>query len=109
MLYGEIRPNGGFRFVNVIHPPALMFSAECNRFLEVDKDHMVQFLALGLKIPEDHPGRNRYFPMKLRKKQVNSSDVVEITRMGPGDTSFSFTPTEFMTAVTNWTDTGSNE
>jgi serine phosphatase RsbU (regulator of sigma subunit) len=49
---------------------------------------MVQFLALGLEIPEDHPDRNKYFSMKLRKRQVNSSDVAEITLMSPGDILF---------------------
>src|SRR5467141_3006577 len=74
MLYGEIRPNGHFRFVNFGHPPPLVFSAEYERFVEINKDHMVQFLALGLEIPEDHPDRNKYFSIELRKRQVNSSD-----------------------------------
>jgi serine phosphatase RsbU (regulator of sigma subunit) len=91
MLYGEIRPSGHFRFVNFGHPPPLIFSAEDKRFVEVDKDHMVQFLALGLEIPQDHPDRNRYFSMKLRKRQVNSSDVAEITLMSPGDILFLYT------------------
>src|ERR1700682_3634497 len=88
MLYGEIRPGGHFRFVNFAHPPPLVFSAEFEKFMEIDKDRMVQFLALGLEIPEDHPDRNKYFSMKLRKRQVNSSDVAEITLMSPGDILF---------------------
>src|SRR3989442_15246716 len=88
MLYGELRPNGYFRFVNFGHPPPLVFSAEYEKFMEIDKDRMVQFLALGLEIPEDHPDRNKYFSMKLRKRQVNSSDVAEITLMSPGDILF---------------------
>lgn len=88
MLYGEIRPGGHFRFVNFGHPPPLIFSAEFRRFVEIDEDHMVQFPALGLEIPEDHPDRNRYFSMKLRKRIVNSSDVAEITLMSPGDLLF---------------------
>ena len=91
MLYGEIRPNGNFRFVNFGHPPPLVFSAEYEKFMEIDKDRMVQFLALGLEIPEDHPDRNKYFSMKLRKRQVNSSDVAEITLMSPGDIVFLYT------------------
>jgi hypothetical protein len=91
MLYGEICPSGHFRFVNFGHPPPLICSAEYKRFVEVDKDNMVQFLALGLEIPEDHPDRNRYFSMKLRKRQVNSSDVAEITLMSPGDILFLYT------------------
>jgi len=85
MLYGELRPSGYFRFVNFGHPPPLVFSAEYEKFMEIDKDRMVQFPALGLVIPEDHPDRNKYFSIELRKRQVNSSDVAEITLMSPGD------------------------
>src|ERR1700730_3230961 len=91
MLYGEIRPGGHFRFVNFGHPPPLVFSAEYNRFLEIDEALMVQFLALGLEIPEDHPDRNKYLSMALRTRQINSSDVAEITLMSPGDLLFLYT------------------
>jgi serine phosphatase RsbU (regulator of sigma subunit) len=91
MLYGEIRPDGHFRFMNFGHPPPLVFSAEYGRFMEIDKDRMVQFLALGLEIPEDHPDRNKYFSMKIRRKQMNFSDVAEITLMSPGDILFLYT------------------
>lgn len=85
LLYGEIGPQGHFRFVNFGHPPPLVFSAEYGRFMEMDKDRMVQFLALGLEIPENHPDRNKYVSMKLRRRQMDSSDVAEITLMSPGD------------------------
>src|SRR3989441_10978531 len=88
MLYGEIHPDGHFRFVNFGHPPPLVFSAQYGRFMEIDKDRMVQFLALGLEIPEDHPDRNRYFSMKRGRKRMKSSDVAEITLMSPGDIVF---------------------
>jgi serine phosphatase RsbU (regulator of sigma subunit) len=91
MIYGELRPNGHFRFVNFGHPPPLIFSAEYRKFMEVDDDQMVQFAPLGLEIPEDHPDRNKYFSMKVRKKLVNSADVSEITLMSPGDILFLYT------------------
>ena len=91
LLYGEIRPGGHFRFVNFGHPPPLVFSAKYGKFMEVCKERMVQFLALGLEIPEDHPDRNKYFSMKLRKRQIDSSDVAEITLMGQGDILFLYT------------------
>jgi serine phosphatase RsbU (regulator of sigma subunit) len=91
MLYGEMRHEGNFRFVNFGHPPPLVFSAEFGRFMEIDKDRMVQFPPLGLEIPEDHPDRNKYFSMSLRKRQVNFSDVSEITLMSPGDILFLYT------------------
>jgi serine phosphatase RsbU (regulator of sigma subunit) len=88
MLYGEIHPDGHFRFVSFGHPPPLVFSAEFGRFMKIDKNRMVQFLPLGLEIPDDHPDRNRYFSMKLGRKRMNSWDVAEITLMSPGDILF---------------------
>ena len=88
MLYGEIRPSGHFRFVNFGHPPPLVFSAEYERFMEIGKARMAQFLALGLAIPEDHPDRNKYLSMAPRTHKMDSSDVAEITLMSPGDILF---------------------
>jgi serine phosphatase RsbU (regulator of sigma subunit) len=91
MLYGEVHPYGYFRFVNFGHPPPLVFSAEFRKFMEIDKGRMVQFPALGLQIPADHPDRNRYFSMQFRRRRANSSDFAEITLMSPGDILFLYT------------------
>jgi len=91
MLYGEVHPYGYFRFVNFGHPPPLVFSAEYRKFVELDRDRMVQFLALGLQLPADHPDRKKYFSMKLRPREANSSDIAEITLMTPGDILFLYT------------------
>jgi serine phosphatase RsbU (regulator of sigma subunit) len=91
MLYGEVHPYGYFRFVNFGHPPPLVFSAEYRKFVVLDKDRMLQFLALGLEIPEDHPDRKKYFSMHRRPGEANSSDVAEITLMSPGDILFLYT------------------
>jgi len=91
MLYGELHPYGYFRFVNFGHPPPLVFSAEYLRFVELDKNRMVQFLPLGLQISADHPDRKRYFSMQFRPRPANSSDVAEITLMSPGDILFLYT------------------
>src|SRR5215471_7874710 len=91
MLYGEIDPDGDFRFVNFGHPPPLVFSAEYEKFMEIEKDRMVQFLALGLEIPEDNPDRSKYVSMHLRKSHLDSSDVAEITLIGKGDILFLYT------------------
>jgi serine phosphatase RsbU (regulator of sigma subunit) len=88
MLYGEVHPYGYFRFVNFGHPPPLVFSAEFQKFMKIDSSHMVQFLALGLQIPEDHPDRKRYSSMQPRNQGATVSDVVEITLMSPGDILF---------------------
>ena len=90
MLYGEVRPNGHFRFVNFGHPPPLVFSAEYRKFMDIDKSRIAQFLALGLQIPEDHPDRTRYFSLQFRQR-ATSSDVAEITLMSPGDILFLYT------------------
>jgi serine phosphatase RsbU (regulator of sigma subunit) len=88
MLYGEIRPNGHFRFVNFGHVPPLIFSAEFGTFVEMDRDRMVQFLALGLEIPVDHPDRNKYVSMKSERKQMEFSALTDVKLMGRGDILF---------------------
>lgn len=90
MLYGEVHPHGYFRFVNFGHPPPLVFSGQSRKFMDIDKSRMVQFLALGLQIPEDQPDRNRYLSLNFRRR-ANSSDVVELTLMSPGDILFLYT------------------
>ena len=85
MLYGEVRPGGHFRFANFGHPPPLVFSAEFRKFMNIDESRMVQFLALGLEIPADHPDRKKYYSLNFRQREFASSDVAEITLMSPGD------------------------
>jgi serine phosphatase RsbU (regulator of sigma subunit) len=91
MLYGEVHPSGHFRFVNFGHPPPLVFSADNGTFTQVDKSRMVQFLPLGLQIPEDHPDRNRYFSLEFRQRRANSTDVTDIMLRSPGDILFLYT------------------
>ena len=91
MLYGEVRPGGHFRFVNFGHPPPLVFSAAHRKFVKLGESQMLQFLALGLQIPEDHPDRKRYFSLTLRPRRANASDVAEIMLMSPGDILFLYT------------------
>ena len=85
MVYGEVRPGGHFLFANFGHPPPLVFSAEYRKFMKIDQSRMVQFLALGLQIPADHPDRKKYYSLNFRQKEFGSSDVAEITLMSPGD------------------------
>lgn len=85
MLYGEVRPYGHFRFVNFGHPPPLVFSAEYRKFMELHEKRMVQFLPLGLHIPEDDPDRNRYRSLDSAEDAANSSDDTELTLLSTGD------------------------
>src|SRR5262249_19133643 len=62
-----------------------VFSAEYRKFMNIDESRMVQFLALGLQLPADHPDRKKYYSLNLRQREFNSSDVAEITLMSPGD------------------------
>lgn len=91
MIYGEIHPDGLFRFVNFGHPPPLIFSAEYDKFVEIGKSSMAHFPPLGLEIPADHPDRIRYASIGLRKNQLSSSDLSEITLIGKGDILFLYT------------------
>lgn len=85
LLYGEVQPDGSFRFANFGHPPPLVFSATSSTLLKLAEDQMAQFLALGLQLPADHPDRRRYFSLALRKRPFTSSDVAEIQLTSPGD------------------------
>ena len=91
MLYGEVRPSGHFRFVNFGHPPPLIFSAHEGMFHEVERERMVQFLPLGLEIPEDHPDRMRYSSLHFRQREAAVSDVADIALTNPGDLLFLYT------------------
>ena len=91
MLYGEVRPYGHFRFVNFGHPVPLVFSAEYCKFMDIDRSRMIQFLPLGLQIPENHPDRNRYLSAESPPGQTSSSEVAELTLMSPGDILFLYT------------------
>src|SRR5215470_6179091 len=91
MLYGELRPYGHFRFVNFGHPSPLVFSAEFRKFMDIDKNRMVQFLPLGVQIPEDQPDRNRYLSLEPRERRLNSSGLAELTLLSPGDIFFLYT------------------
>jgi serine phosphatase RsbU (regulator of sigma subunit) len=91
MLYGEVHPQGYFRFVNFGHPAPMVFSAEYQQFMQLDESHMVRFLPLGLQIPSDHPDRLRYTSMQFRKRRADTSDVAEIALMNTGDILFLYT------------------
>src|ERR1700687_5600516 len=75
MLYGEVDPLGHFRFANFGHPPPLVFSAEYRKFMKIDDDHMVQFLALGLQLPAHHPDLKKYYSLNVRQTEFNTADL----------------------------------
>ena len=85
MIYGEIRPGGEFRFANFGHPPPLVFSAEYRKFMNINESRMVQFMALGLQIPADHPDHRKYYSLNFGQTEFDASGLGEITLMSPGD------------------------
>jgi serine phosphatase RsbU (regulator of sigma subunit) len=85
MVYGELRPGGHFRFANFGHPPPLVFSAEYRKFMNINESRTVQFLALGLQIPADHPDRKKYYSLDFRQAEFDASNLGQITLMSPGD------------------------
>ena len=46
-VYGEISEDASFRFLLAGHPPPIVFSAENNRFMEVDRERCISFPPLG--------------------------------------------------------------
>ena len=75
--------------MNFGHPPPLVFSTDYRRFVGVDSGGMAHFLPLGLQIPEDHPDHALLFA-KI-PTPVGTSDVADISLMGPGDILFLYT------------------
>jgi len=52
---------------------------------------MVQFMPLGLEVPEDHPDRRRYTSLRFRRRGAVSTDIAELTLINPGDILFLYT------------------
>jgi serine phosphatase RsbU (regulator of sigma subunit) len=46
-VYGEISEDATFRFLLAAHPPPIVFSAEHDRFMEVDQEKCISFPPLG--------------------------------------------------------------
>jgi serine phosphatase RsbU (regulator of sigma subunit) len=82
MIYGEIDPSGGFRFVNAGHPLPLVFSREFDRFVEISQDRMVSYPPLGLQPIEDNADARLYQPVLGYMKHYT---VNELNLLGAGD------------------------
>jgi len=91
MLYGEIHPNGHFRFVDFGHPPPLIFSAEVKELWKYASLALPSLFQLGMTIPGDHPDRKRYLSMAPRAPGIDSSEVSEFQLMNSGDILFMYT------------------
>lgn len=82
MIYGEISEEGAFRFISAGHPKPLIFSAEFDRFVEIDPERTRNFLPIGVFASEgdiDDPEPVKAVPLKKRYT------VNEVNLMGKGD------------------------
>jgi serine phosphatase RsbU (regulator of sigma subunit) len=82
MVYGEISEDGTFRFISAGHPRPLIFSAGHDRFAEIDRDRMKNYLPVGLFPSEndiDEP------PVATPTPASENFSVNEVSLMGEGD------------------------
>jgi len=88
MIYGEISEEGTFRFISAGHPKPLIFSAEYDRFVDIDPERMKNFLPIGLfRSENDIDEQPASTPVHANK----SYSVNEVSLMGRGDILLLFT------------------
>jgi serine phosphatase RsbU (regulator of sigma subunit) len=82
MIYGEISDSGTFRFISAGHPKPMIFSAEFDRFVNVDPTRMRSFFPVGMFPTEtDIDEKLDSTPLAHKKKYT----VNEVNLMAPGD------------------------
>jgi len=82
LVYGEITPEGRYKFVSAGAPAPLVYSAEYDRFVTISPDRLVSFFPLGMFPSEDDIDRSKNFG-PLRTKPAYT--VNEVNLMGEGD------------------------
>ena len=72
LVYGEVHPDGSFRFANFGHPPPLVFSAKASQLLNLNEDLRWRnsLLPLCLQLPADHPDRQKLFLAQFSKEEI---------------------------------------
>ena len=80
MVYGEITPNGTFRFLSAAHPPPVVFSNEFNRLVPISDDRLVSFPQIGT-MPSRGNSEISVPLLGVKEKYT----VNEINLMGHGD------------------------
>jgi serine phosphatase RsbU (regulator of sigma subunit) len=82
MIYGEISDAGTFRFISAGHPKPMIFSAEFDRFVNVDPARMRSFFPVGM-FPTEAGVDEKLdaTPLAYKKKYT----VNEVNLMAPGD------------------------
>ncbi|MBN2345482.1 MAG: serine/threonine-protein phosphatase [Candidatus Aminicenantes bacterium] len=80
MVYGEISPEGTFRFLSAAHPPPLVFSSEFDRLVAISEERLVSFPQIGTMPSPGHYEKSVPLLGVKEKYTVN-----EINLMGRGD------------------------
>jgi len=82
LTYGEITPDGRYKFVSAGSPAPLVYSAEYDRFVTISPDRLVSFFPLGMFPSEDDIDSSKNFG-PLRTKPAYKVNQVDL--MGDGD------------------------
>lgn len=82
LVYGEISPDGNYKFVSAGAPAPLVYSAEYDRFVTISPDRLVSFFPLGMFPSEDDIDSSKNFG-PIRTKPAYT--VNEVDLMGDGD------------------------
>ena len=80
MVYGEISPDGTFRFLSAAHPAPVVFSNEFDRLVAISEDRLVSFPQIGTMPSRGHS--EIAVPLLGVKERYT---VNEISLMGRGD------------------------
>ncbi len=82
LIYGEISPDGEYKFVSAGAPAPLVFSAEYDRFVTIGPDRLVSFFPLGMFPSEDDIDSSKHFgPLRTKPRYT----VNKVNLMGSGD------------------------
>jgi serine phosphatase RsbU (regulator of sigma subunit) len=82
LVYGEISPDGNYKFVSAGAPAPLVYSAEYDRFVTISPDRLVSFFPLGMFPSEDDIDSSKSFgPLRTKPRYK----VNEVNLMGDGD------------------------
>ncbi len=88
LIYGEIREDGTFRFINAGHPLPVVFSYKFNKLNKVCRDKVIHYPPMGSLPSRDDIDCQRNFSRMGYKKRYS---VTDIQLMGMWDILFLFT------------------
>jgi len=81
MIYGEISPDGRFRFLSAGHQPPAIFSREFGKFVRISPHRLISFAPVGMLPPKDDPDD----PVESVLKGKDRYEVNELSLLNRGD------------------------